>query len=75
MHTALRQRVRVCLKRNPQPAVEELLLGVAKPGMKETYCGRPVNEEDWLTTSRVANCTSCAPAGAPTKPERPGRSS
>jgi hypothetical protein len=30
---------------------------VAKPGLKETYCGRPVNEEDWLTTSREANCT------------------
>jgi hypothetical protein len=75
MHAALCQRVWVCLKRNPQPAVEELLLGVAKPGMKETYCGRPVNEEDWLTTSRQANCTSCARAGAPTKPERPGRSS
>ena len=48
---------------------------VSKPGMKETYCGRPVNEEDWVTTSREANCTGCARAGAPTKPERPGRSS
>ena len=28
---------------------------VAKPGMKQTYCGRLVNEEDWLTTSREAN--------------------
>jgi hypothetical protein len=45
---------------------------VAKPGMKETYCGRPVNEEDWLTTSREANCTGCARAGAP-RPERPER--
>jgi hypothetical protein len=43
---------------------------VAKPGMKQTYCGRPVNEEDWVTTSREANCTACARAGAP-RPERP----
>jgi hypothetical protein len=47
---------------------------VAKPGMKETYCGRPVNEEDWLTTSKEANCTGCARAGAP-RPERPGTGS
>jgi hypothetical protein len=44
---------------------------VAKPGMKETYCGRPVSEEDWVTTSREADCTGCARAGAP-RPERPG---
>jgi hypothetical protein len=24
----------------------------AKPQTKETYCGRPVNEEDWVTTSK-----------------------
>jgi hypothetical protein len=47
---------------------------VAKPGMKQTYCGRPVNEEDWVTTSREANCTGCARAGAP-GPERAGRGS
>ena len=41
---------------------------VAKPGMKETYCGRPVNEEEWVTTSMEANCTGCARAGAP-RPE------
>ena len=35
----------------------------AKPQMKETYCGRPVNEEDWVTTSKEANCTACARAG------------
>ena len=46
----------------------------AKPGMRETYCGRPVNEEDWVTTSREVNCTACARAGAP-KPDRPGRGS
>ena len=33
--------------------------------MKVTYCGRPVNEEDWLITSKEANCTGCARAGAP----------
>jgi hypothetical protein len=48
---------------------------VAKPGMKVTYCGRPINEEDWVTTSREANCTGCARAGAPTMLERPGRGS
>jgi hypothetical protein len=41
--------------------------------MKETYCGREVNEEDWVTTSREANCTGCARAGAPGL-ERPERS-
>ncbi len=40
---------------------------VAKPGMKETYCGRPVNEEEWVTTSMEANCTGCARAGAPSR--------
>jgi hypothetical protein len=34
------------------------------PQMKETYCGRPVNEEEWLITSKEANCTACARAGA-----------
>jgi hypothetical protein len=24
-----------------------------------------VNEEDWVTTSKEANCTGCARAGAP----------
>jgi hypothetical protein len=41
---------------------------VAKPQMKETYCGRLVNEEEWLITSKAANCTGCARAGAP-RPE------
>ena len=45
---------------------------VAKPQMRETYCGRPVNEEDWVTTSKEANCTGCARAGAP-RPEEPRR--
>ncbi len=38
---------------------------VAKPQMRETYCGRAVDEEEWVTTSREANCTACARAGAP----------
>ena len=38
---------------------------VAMPGMRQTYCGRSINDEDWLTTSKVANCTGCARAGAP----------
>ena len=44
----------------------------AKPQMKETYCGRPVDEEDWVTTSKEVNCTGCARAGAP-RPEMSGR--
>ena len=44
---------------------------VAMPGMRKTYCGRPINEEDWITTSREANCTGCARAGAPqSQPKR-----
>jgi len=38
---------------------------VAKPQLRETYCGRPINDEDWVTTTREANCTGCARAGAP----------
>jgi hypothetical protein len=43
----------------------------AKPQIKETYCGRPVNEEEWLITSKETNCTACARAGAlvTTRPE------
>ena len=39
----------------------------AKPQMKETYCGRPVNEEEWLITSKEVNCTGCTRAGASTR--------
>ena len=35
-----------------------------KTQMTETYCGRPVNEEEWLITSKEINCTACAQAGA-----------
>jgi hypothetical protein len=45
---------------------------VAMPGMKQTYCKRPINEEDWVITSKEANCTGCARAGAP-QPEDPRR--
>lgn len=44
---------------------------VAMPGMKQTYCGRPINEDDWITASKEANCTGCARAGAP-MPQKPG---
>jgi hypothetical protein len=44
---------------------------VAKPQMKLTYCGRPIDEDAWITTSREANCTGCARAGAPTPKPRP----
>jgi hypothetical protein len=47
---------------------------VAMPGMRQTYCGRAINDEDWVTTSREANCTGCARAGAPI-PERPAGAS
>ena len=43
---------------------------VAMPGMRQTYCGRSINDEDWVTTTKEANCTGCARAGAPA-PERP----
>jgi len=43
---------------------------VAKPQMKLTYCGRPINEDEWITTSREANCTGCARAGAPSNQPR-----
>jgi hypothetical protein len=38
---------------------------VAKPQMKLTYCGRTVNEEEWVITSKEANCSACTRAGAP----------
>jgi hypothetical protein len=38
---------------------------VAKPQLRETYCGRPIDDEEWVTTSKEANCTGCAKAGAP----------
>ncbi|HEX6710596.1 MAG TPA: hypothetical protein VF068_09695 [Rubrobacter sp.] len=44
---------------------------VAKPQMKLTYCGRQIDEDAWITTSREANCTGCARAGAPTSKPRP----
>jgi hypothetical protein len=43
---------------------------VAMPGMRQTYCGRPINDEEWITTSREANCTGCARAGAPSSQPR-----
>ena len=43
---------------------------VAKPQFRETYCGRPINDEDWVTTTREANCTGCARAGAPVQEQK-----
>jgi hypothetical protein len=43
---------------------------VAKPQLRETYCGRPINDEDWVTTTREANCTGCARAGAPVQEQK-----
>ena len=40
---------------------------VAMPRFRQTYCGRPINEEDWVTTPKEADCTGCARAGAPTQ--------
>ncbi len=48
-------------------------VGVAKPQMKETYCGRAVDEEEWVTTSKEANCAACARAGAPVSERTAGR--
>jgi hypothetical protein len=49
---------------------------VAMPGMRQTYCGRSINDEDWVTTSKEANCTgcarACARAGAPVLQRPPG---
>ncbi len=42
----------------------------AKPQGKETYCGRLVDEEEWVTTSKEFSCTGCARAGAPRPEER-----
>ena len=39
---------------------------VAKPQTKETYCGRAIDEEEWLITPKEADCMACARAGAPT---------
>ena len=59
---------------NVRQANEISRVHAAKPQMKETYCGRPVNEEEWLITSKEVNCTGCVRAGAsPTRPEGPGR--
>ncbi len=41
----------------------------AKPSMKVTYCGRTVDEEEWVITTKDANCSACARAGAPARHE------
>ena len=45
---------------------------VAMPGMRQTYCGRSINDEDWVTTTKEANCTGCERAGAPMPQRSPG---
>ena len=58
---------------NVRPANGLGRVHAAKPQMKKTYCGRPVNEEEWLITSKVVNCTGCVRAGAFIRPEGPER--
>ena len=38
---------------------------VAMPQMKQTFCGRPIDPDEWVTTKRGATCTACARFGAP----------
>jgi hypothetical protein len=47
----------------------------AKPGGKVTYCGRVIDEEEWLITSKTLDCTGCVKGGAPqsTESETSGR--
>ncbi len=56
-------------KRRPEVNVRQAngggVVHVAKPQTKETYCGRTIDEEEWLTTPKEANCGACARAGAP----------
>ncbi len=44
---------------------------VSRSQMRETYCGIAVDEEEWLITSKEANCDACTRAP---RPEWPGRS-
>jgi hypothetical protein len=37
----------------------------AKPGGKVTYCGRVIDEEEWLITSKTLDCTGCVKGDAP----------
>jgi hypothetical protein len=41
----------------------------ANPQRKETYCGRAVDEEEWLITSKEVTCTVCAHEGAFYRPK------
>ncbi len=44
---------------------------VAGPRMEQTYCGRVVDEEEWVVTSEEADCDACGiRAGAPAEPEQ-----
>lgn len=41
------------------------VIHVAKPQMRQTFCGRLVDPDEWVTTKREATCTACARFGAP----------
>jgi hypothetical protein len=47
---------------------------VAKPQLRETYCGMPINDDDWATTAKEANCRGRARAGAPVQDRTTGAS-
>ncbi len=57
---------------NVRQANGSSVVHVAKPQMRETYCGIAVDEEECLTTSKEATCKACARAGVST-PERAAR--
>ncbi len=57
---------------NVRQANGSSVVHVSGSQMKKTYCGRTIDEEEWLTTSREANCTACARARA-SMPERAER--
>ena len=41
------------------------VIHAAKPQMRQTFCGRPIDPDEWVTTKREATCTACARHGAP----------
>ena len=61
-------RRRIKYKGGPEVNVRQAngssVVHVAKPQMRETYCGIAVDEEEWLTTSKETTCTACARARA-----------
>jgi hypothetical protein len=45
------------------------MVHVAKPGMRETYCDRAVDEEEWVATSKEADCSACGTRARAPVPE------